>query len=141
MKTILSIIGLSILLLIGGVQWSKSLQEIDPGVVSARAFHWHSELVIYVKGEKQEIPADIGIGAVHQPVHTHADDNKKGIIHMEFSRAAKKEEVMLGQFFKNWNKDIRSFGTNMKMMVNGEENTEYENYVMRDKDKIELRYE
>ena len=35
---------------------------------------------------------------------------------------------------------MRSFGTDMKMTVNGEENTEYDNYVMRDKDKIELRF-
>ena len=34
-----------------------------------------------------------------------------------------------------------SFGTNVKMTVNGKENTEYENYAMQDKDKIELRYE
>ena len=34
-----------------------------------------------------------------------------------------------------------SFGANMKMTVNGKENTEYENYIMRDKDKIELRFE
>jgi topoisomerase-4 subunit A len=36
---------------------------------------------------------------------------------------------------------IQSFGTNMKMTVNEEENTEYENYIMQDKDKIEIRYE
>ena len=36
--------------------------------------------------------------------------------------------------------DIHSFGANMKMTVNGKENTEYENYVMRDKDKIELEF-
>ena len=28
----------------------------------------------------------------------------------------------------------------MKMLVNGKENAEYENYVMRDKDKIELEF-
>jgi hypothetical protein len=29
----------------------------------------------------------------------------------------------------------------LKMTVNGKENTEYENYIMQDKDKIELRFE
>ena len=112
----------------------------ESDIVSRGAFHWHPEVAIYVKGEKQEIPADIGIGAVHQPIHTHTDDNKQGVIHLEFQGLARKQDVSLGQFFKNWGKDMRSFGMDMRMTVNGEENTEYENYVMRDKDKIELRF-
>lgn len=129
--------------IIGGLVWlvasGSPIPESD--IVSRGAFHWHPEVAIYVKGEKQEIPADIGIGAVHQPIHTHTDDNKQGVIHLEFQGLARKQDVSLGQFFKNWGKDMRSFGTNMKMTVNGEENTEYENYVMRDKDKIEFRFE
>ena len=113
----------------------------ESDVVSHSAFHWHPELTIYVKGERQEIPANIGLGAVHRPIHTHADDTRQGIIHLEFQGLARTRDVLLGQFFKNWGKDIRSFGTNMKMTVNGEENAEYENYSMGDKDKIELRYE
>jgi len=48
---------------------------------------------------------------------------------------------MLENFFRNWGKDMRSFGANMRMTVNGVENTEFENYMMRDGDKIELRYD
>ena len=33
------------------------------------------------------------------------------------------------------------FGSKVIMTVNGEENFEFENYQMRDGDKIELRYE
>ena len=36
---------------------------------------------------------------------------------------------------------MRSSGTNIKMIVNGEESADYDNYVMRDKDKIELRFD
>jgi len=72
------------------------------------------------------------------PVHTH---DSTGVIHLEMSGLIRKENITLGQFFKVWGKDIRSFGTNMTMTVNGKENTEYENYLMQDKDKIELRYE
>lgn len=127
---------------IGGIIWYAATQPPIPesDIVSRTGFHWHSQLAIYVRGEKQEIPANIGIGAVHQPIHTH-DDSGQGIVHMEFSAIARKQDVALGQFFKNWDKDMQSFGTNMKMTVNGEENTEYGNYAMRDKDKIELRYE
>ena len=138
MKNTLIIIGAAILLLLGGAWWSKSLQSKDPNLISAKGIHWHPELVIYVKGEKIEIPQNIGLGAVHQPVHTHED---LPLIHLEFQGLVRKQDIILGQFFKNWGKDIRSFGMNMKMTVNGQENTEYENYEMKDGDKIELRYE
>ena len=127
---------------IGGFVWYVATRPPIPesDIVSRSAFHWHPELSIYIKGEKLEIPANIGIGAVHQPIHTH-DDNAQGIIHMEFQGLARKKDVTLSQFFKNWGKDMLSFGANMKMTVNGKENTEYENYIMRDKDKIELRFD
>ena len=128
--------------LIGGIVWYIATRPpiLESDIISRNAIHWHPELTIYVKDKKQEIPMNIGIGAIHQPVHTH-DDNDQGIIHLEFQGLVKKQNITLGQFFKNWGKDIRSFGANMKMIVNGKENTEYENYIMRDNDKIELRYE
>ncbi|HEY4522187.1 MAG TPA: hypothetical protein VJH91_00940 [Candidatus Paceibacterota bacterium] len=110
----------------------------DPNVVATSGLHWHPELTIYVKGEKLEIPQNIGIGAVHQPMHTHDD---LPIIHLEFSGVVKKQDLTLGQFFKNWGRDMRSFGKSMRMTVNGVENTEYERYIMKDKDKIELHYD
>ena len=128
--------------IVGGLVWLVASQPETPesDIVSRSGFHWHPELAIYIKGEKRELPPNIGIGAVHQPIHTH-DDSNQGVVHMEFQGMARKQDVTLGQFFKNWGKDIRSFGANMKMTVNGEESTEYENYVMRDKDKIELRFD
>ncbi len=127
---------------IGGLVWYTATRPPVPEteVVSRNGFHWHPELAIYVKGGKQEIPANIGIGAVHQSIHTH-DDAKDGIVHLEFQGLVRKSDISLDQFFKSWGKDMRSFGTTMKMTVNGKENTEYENYTMQDKDKIELRFE
>jgi len=117
---------------------SGNVSSNDPNVVATNGIHWHPQLEIFVKGEKVEIPQNIGIGVTHQPVHTHDD---LPIIHLEFSGVVKREDIVLGQFFKNWGKDMRSFGTNMRMTVNGIENTEYENYQMKDGDTIELRYE
>lgn len=127
--------------IIVGLVWLVASQPKTPegDIISRNGFHWHPELTIYVKGEKQEFPANIGIGAVHQPIHTH-DDASQGIVHLEFQGLVRKQDITLSQFFKSWGKDIRSFGTNLKMTVNGAENTEYENYLMQDKDKIELRY-
>lgn len=138
MKTGISIGIVVIVLLIGSTWLSNSLQSSNPDVLARNGLHWHPLLVIYVKGEKIEIPQDIGLGATHRPVHTHED---LPIIHLEFSDIVRREDVMLGEFFKSWERDMRSFGTNMRMTVNGKENTEYENYVMHDGDNIELRYD
>ena len=74
MKNTFIIIGIIILLLVGGVWWSKSLQKSNPDIIARNGLHWHPELAIYVKGEKQEIPANIGLVGGHQPTHTHSED-------------------------------------------------------------------
>lgn len=113
----------------------------DPDIVATNGMHWHPALTMYVKGEKLELPPDMGLGAVHLPMHTHAEDSAQGIIHLEFPGIVRKDDIRLGRFFEIWGRDMRSFGENMRMAVNGKENTEYEKYVMRDGDKIELRYD
>lgn len=139
-KTSYILIGLTILI-IGGFGWTKYLQANDPDVASTGAFHWHPELTIYVKGEKQEIPANIGTVGGHKPMHTHVEDASKGVLHLEFSGAAQKDDIKLSRFFEIWGKDMQSFGSNVTMTVNGEPNTELGEYVFKDADKIELRYE
>lgn len=141
MKTTVSIIIAISVLLIGGIWLSAKNTEKKIGtgeVLSTNGLHWHSQLAIYVKGEKIDIPSDIGLGFTHNPVHTH-DPN--GEIHLEFSGTVRKDDTKLGVFFDVWKKDIRSFGEDLKMVVNGEENTEYENYHMQDGDTIELYYQ
>lgn len=138
MKKALITIVVAVVVLGGSIWWSKSLQKNDPSIVSRNGLHWHPELTIFVKGEKIEIQKNIGLGAVHQPIHTHED---LPIIHMEFSTIVRKDDLQLRKFFDVWGKDINSFGTNMKMTVNGQENAELGNYQMNDGDKIELRYE
>lgn len=138
-------------LLLGATYWSKTLRQKDTGVVSLNGIHWHPELEIFVKGEKIEIPANIGVGSQYEgrsgydsgmqmtPVHTH---DATGIVHFEFDNdAVYKKDLTLGKFFEAWSKDINSFGTTVSMTVNGKENTELDKYVMQDKDKIILRYE
>jgi hypothetical protein len=131
------------IVLVGGITLAyKNKPKIpESDIVSRDGLHWHPTPLIYVKGEKQDLPLNLGISPSGMtPVHTH-DDANQGIIHLEFQGLVHKSDITLGQFFKNWGKDIRSFGTSMKMRVNGKENTEPENYVMQDKDSIELKYE
>ena len=137
-KTSLYII--SFLLFFGGmIWWSKNLQKNDPDIISRTGLHWHPQLTIYAKGEKQEVSPNIGMtGGAMMPMHTHEPD---GTIHVESGGIVRKKDVTLGQFFKIWGRDINSFGINMTMTINGEENTELSEYVIQDGDKIELRYE
>ena len=125
---------------IGGLIWyiSDRPKISESEIISSNGIHWHPELSIIVKGVKQEIPAGLGLGGVEMSIHTH--DNT-GVIHLEVGGLVRRSDITLGSFFKVWGKDMRSFGTNIKMTVNGKENTEYENYMMQDKDKIELHYE
>jgi len=130
-------------IVVAGLIWliASAPKTPEGEILSRNGFHWHPELAVYIKGVKQEIPPNLGIGAVHQPMHTHIEDAPQGVIHLEFQGLVKKSDVTLGKFLQTWGKDMRSLGTNIKMTVNGKENTEYENYVMQDKDKIELRFD
>ncbi len=140
MKKIVSIVLVALVLVFGLIFFvGKTEKNNATGeILSQNGLHWHSKLTIYVQGEKIAIPADIGLGVTHSPVHTHSPD---GEIHLEFPGFVRKDETKLGEFFKMWKKDIRSFGENMHMTVNGENNLEYENYYMRDGDVIELYYQ
>jgi len=151
-KIIGGIIVATIVILVGGIvlvskQSSQEISIPEDQIISRNGLHWHPELTIYIKGERQEITPNIGIGGVHQPIHTH--DNS-GTLHLEVSGLVTKDETALGRFFRIWGKEFNSNcifdkcngseGT-VKMTVNGQENTEFENYLMRDGDKIEVRYE
>ena len=152
-KVIGGIAILTIVILAGGVfflsRGSTSSVPKDQ-IVTETGLHWHPKLTITIKGQKQKIPANLGIGAVHQKMHTHDQDAKDGVIHMEMQDVVSKEDTKLGIFFRIWGKEFTSTKildkTNgpdgkVKMLVNGKENTDFENYLMKDSDKIEIKYE
>src|SRR3989344_2802651 len=123
-------------------------QPTDTGaeIISTGFLHWHPELSIYIKGEKHEIPANIGLEPVENPIHTH--DNM-GVIHLEIAGPVKRDDTKLGRFFEVWGKQFNenciftfcnSSDGSVKMFVNGQPNFDFENYYMKDGDKIEIRY-
>lgn len=122
-------------------------RQPKPDLISRRGIHWHPEISITIKGQPREIPANIGIGAVHADMHTHKKNDQ---IHVEMQRPVRKEDVRVGKFFSIWDKKFTSScifdycngpdGT-VKMLVNGKENAGFENYLMQDKDKIEIIFE
>src|SRR3990167_8919025 len=145
--TIVIIIGISFLLTNNS---SSSTSVPNDQIVVQNGLHWHPKLAVYIKGEKQEFTDSIGLGAVHQKMHTHAEDYKDGVVHMEIEGLVTKEQTRLGNFFRIWGKEFSSTqifdktngpeGT-VKMSVNGKVNTDFENYEMKDKDLIEITFE
>lgn len=142
----------TLIIIVGGVFLLSKGEEVpdvpEEEIIARSGLHWHPKLEIYIKGEKQEIPANIGIGGqIHQEIHTHETD---GVIHMEMGGLVTKDETKLGNFFRIWGKEFSSTrifdkengeeGT-VRITVNGQENTEFENYEVKDGDKIEIRYD
>ncbi len=140
------------LIIFGFGFWVKSSRTIDDTdntipyfEVPTRPIHWHPHLTIKIDGKEMKIPKDVGItSTVHYPIHTHEEDN---ILHLENNKPTK-ETVLLGYFFKVWGKKFNKEcifdhctdkGT-LKMYVNGQENFDYQNYFMQDKDEIVIEY-
>lgn len=148
------------LILTGGVWWSNSLAEkqleeevagVDAAtIVSRTGLHSHPEIKIFVNDEPVPVPGNIGVGAQYAgkptydagmrmtAMHTHEPD---GTAHLEFPGLVTTDDMKLGNFFAIWGREFMSFGSTVSMTVNGEENTELENYKMKDGDKIELHYQ
>src|SRR5680860_354469 len=146
MKKVAGIIAAVVLLLVGGVWWSNQLEEKaiadipEDELVSRAGVHWHPTLSIYINGEKQDIPANIGVGPQYSSsplfdptmgmtgVHTH---DSEGTLHWELANGpVLKDDARLGVFFEVWDKEFDSEqifeytngpdGT-VTMTVNGEE--------------------
>lgn len=120
---------------------------LESDIVVRQGLHWHPELAISVKGVRQDIPEGIGLGLTEHGIHTH---DATGVIHLEFPGLVRKDDTRLGEFFRVWGKRFDASclfeycnGPDGKvtLSVNGQENGEFGDYLMRDKDKLEIRYE
>jgi len=130
----------------------------DKITIPLGSVHWHPKFTIKIDDELMVIPNDIGYGTgrivdTHlsgmrmSPTHTHESD---GTIHIENKNPSSKPETLtLGYFFYVWDKEFSStcifdYCTDkgvLTMYVNGQENTEFQNYIMRDGDEILIEYE
>lgn len=135
-------------------QTFKSAEDtyLDEPFPFGREFiHWHATPSIYICGEKREIPSPQGDTHLGFPdMHTHSDK----LIHIE-STVSSRRQIILKRFFEGIgitfsaseilgkkNGDLCGNKTgNVKMTVNGADNKELENYVPRDGDKIDIRFE
>ena len=140
-----------VLLVIGFVSWKVATAPpvSEAGLVSKTEVHWHARLDMRIKGEAVEIPANIGIpvgvpNAHPENMHTHAEDR---VIHIEKLPPVYETDLKLGNFFAVWGKQFNSRcvmdacvqdGGSLKMLVNGKENTQFENYLLQDGDQVEI---
>lgn len=128
---------------------NAEFESIDESqIISRSGIHWHSDLSIYINGEPQTIPANLGLtGRRHATMHTH---DTTGEIHIEPSGLVTIDSITVKEFFEIWGEEFNSQcilvncngpDGQVKMTVNGQENLEFENYSMRDRDRIEIRFE
>jgi hypothetical protein len=132
---------------VGWIITQTVLQPPDPNIIAPKGLHWHADLAITIKGQSIPIPSGIGMGAVHADMHTHKVNDQ---VHVEMQRPTRRDDVKLGRFFQIWGKTFTSScilnscngseGT-VTLLMNGKPNTEFENYQIQDKDRIEIRYE
>jgi hypothetical protein len=120
---------------VSGQTTDKSPREQCVEHAPSLSMHIHPELEIYVDDEKQVIPENVGIKEnCMMALHTHDETGK---IHVEFPQV---RDFTLGDFMANWGQPITRDGYNMAMTVDGVENTEGENLILKDLQKIALRY-
>ena len=137
----LGVIGLGVVLFMQDAKKPPISQE---DVVAQNGMHWHPNVSVFIKGQKHDIPSNLGTTLGMSTVHTH---DSSGTLHVEKGGRVTKNDIRLSQLFKAWGKRFDSnclldeCGGRITLAVNGKENTEFENYVMRDKDQIEIRYE
>ncbi|MFH1229746.1 MAG: hypothetical protein V1678_04970 [Candidatus Aenigmatarchaeota archaeon] len=104
---------------------------------------WAAILVILVDGEQYPIPAETGYvnNETFSKLYTISTD---GVLYKGVEG-----DVMLGEFFKAWNKTFNSTcvldycNTNtssMMMFVNGRQNLDYEYYIVKSQDQIIIDY-
>ncbi len=143
-------IGAILVIVVGGILWSKALSS-GPDVVSKSGIHWHAELKLFVNGVQENIPENTGIpiGTAH-PSSMHTHTGEPNIVHMEFPGIVRSKQTRVGDFFQIWRKEFSATnflgnkaenGKTITMLVNGATSTAFENYEMKDKDIIEIRYE
>lgn len=123
----------------------------EPFPFGRESIHWHATPSIYICGQKREIPAPAGDAHLgYDDLHTHSDR----LIHVE-SVVTNRRQITLGRFFGGigikfsgqqiWDRKNSDLcdgkPASVKLLVNGNEDPEFENYVIADGDRIEIRFE
>lgn len=102
------------------------------------ALHVHPTLAIFVDGEREPIPANVGIiGSCMSEMHTH---DTSGTLHIETASRARFNELSLSDFFDVWGQPLDREGYTMEVSVNGTPVSSVDEVPLEDLAQIELRY-
>ncbi len=143
---------LAITVAVIGAAGVLSLQPTAPNAVNT-SLHQHPNLQVFIAGQAQVVPGDIGIAANHwvdhsmdaygemagmSPLHTH---DSSGVIHLEMSRW---HACTLGDLFAVWGQPfdeghLLSSAGAVSMTVNGNPSTEFRGLVLQDGQQIVVR--
>lgn len=97
--------------------------------------HIHPILKIFVNGQAEKVPADIGLSVTcEKALHTHDDT---GELHVE---AQDLRAYTLGDFFEVWNKPFQRDGFYLQASVDGQEVSDPAGIILKDKEEIILNY-
>lgn len=137
-----------VVILIGLMMWGRTASEDAAGhwedtnvlcLPSGHAnvaYHIHPTLNIFVNGEAETIPANIGVNAeCMAEIHTH---DATGKIHIETTSAGR--NITLGDFFAVWDKNLEREGFETEVTVNGESLTDPLDFIPQDLDAIVVNY-
>ncbi len=145
---LLAIIGFIVWAVSGAISESNSCKttpaiEINIGGHKNLALHIHQTLKIIINGKEELIPGNIGIASgLMRPIHTH---DVPGELHVE---GPCRRDFTLGDFFQIWGRQFNSQcifnyctdkGT-LTMYVNGIENAQFENLILKDGGNILIEY-
>ena len=123
------------------------------------AEHYHALLMIFVNGQRVQLPANIGdgdSGPCTQPLHVHVSEPGTDVIHIESPQT---RSYTLGEFFKVWaatpdiggptpvvfnQNQIFSYtagnGYELRMYVNGQQSTIFDSLVLENHMIIVIAY-
>ncbi len=125
-----------------------------------QAIGWTIRVRILIDGEEVPIPGELGFGEsyasspYYEPrfkstiMHTHAPGT--AVSWETLGRPPRLEDLYLGAIFEVWGKPFSrncildrcaGAGKAVKMSVNGKANTDFERYLVRNRDEIVIRYE
>ena len=131
------------LLAAGQVSLATLLTPIPEGTPLAE--HIHPRLTLVVGGQRQTVPAGIGIlAAGNLPLHTH---DSSGTIHIE---ATSQQPFRLGDFLTIWGQTVNSHNVlgheadathRVTMTVNGRPSRAFGSLLLQDGQNIVIRYD
>lgn len=115
----------------------------DNTVVSETGVHWHTNISVVIKGQLKALPPDLSGNNI-------GTQDSSGKVHWGAGGQVTSNQLCLSVFFQTWGQPFSSTqildkhngpdGT-VSMTVNGQTNTEFENYQIKDHDDIVIRFE